>query len=300
MIDTDKNYLFKLPELSMLSCVGERSAEFLQGQLTCNVLEVNDSHMRQGALCNLKGRVLALLDVLFWQGYHLILPRALADDTLNSLSKTAMVSRVRLQKNPAFQFFGFMLNNEQDLLPPGLESTIPVLGAVANEQTFTYKIAPAYYLIVTRAENANTLSQAFSVKEQLKDYESWHRLQLENESVQIYPHTRGLFLPHRLNLHKNNFISFDKGCYKGQEIIARMHYRGKEKYGLKNCYMHSTENLVAGSKIFNPDNQHEIGELIDFASLGNEAYLITISVLLGHGERIQIEGHASSVSLIAE
>lgn len=53
----------------------------------------------------------------------------------------------------------------------------------------------------------------------------------------IYPDTSGKFLPHELNLDKLNAISFNKGCYTGQEIIARMHYRGKLK---KHLYLGQT------------------------------------------------------------
>lgn len=87
----------------------------------------------------------------------------------------------------------------------------------------------------------------------------------------IYPETSGLFLPHELNLPTLNAVSFDKGCYTGQEITARMHYRGKAKVSLfrakatlSTAPQPGTEivnakqtacGIVVDSLLENPDNQ---------------------------------------------
>lgn len=66
----------------------------------------------------------------------------------------------------------------------------------------------------------------------------------------IYPETSGKFLPHELNLHLFNAISFDKGCYTGQEIIARMHYRGKLKTHLYQATVVSQLKPKPGTDVY--------------------------------------------------
>jgi folate-binding protein YgfZ len=85
-----------------------------------------------------------------------------------------------------------------------------------------------------------------------------------SEIPRIYPETSGLFLPHDLNLQQLNAISFDKGCYTGQEIIARMHYRGKIKNHLYTTTIASDVAPCPGQDIFylKQQNKHHGGTVV--------------------------------------
>jgi tRNA-modifying protein YgfZ len=292
----DKNYLFELPHLNAMNVTGARATEFLQGQLSCDVNQVNSTTMRQGSLCNLKGRVQALLDIINWQGYKLVLPADLLHETMASLAKTAMVSRVTLQHTFDFKVYGFYLSNPDDLLPNVLTNPLAPFAAVSNEKNYCYAIGDNFYLIITSDEGSQ-LAEPFIKQQQLRGSLGWHRLQLERPRVEIYPQTRGTFLPHRLDLHKRNYISFDKGCYKGQEIIARTHYRAKLKHGLGIFSIHCNEPLSAGKKIFDLTDRAEAGELIDFCPLSPEQYLIVASMIHDHPSMVQIEDQEEAITL---
>src|SRR5258708_13453515 len=112
--ETGKNYLFDLAYLSSLTVQGERAAEFLQGQLSCDLRQVNKTSVRQGALCNLKGRVLTLADVLDWQDLQLVLAQDLIEPTLASLSQAATLDRVTLESSTTYPIFGFYGPNPKD------------------------------------------------------------------------------------------------------------------------------------------------------------------------------------------
>lgn len=89
----------------------------------------------------------------------------------------------------------------------------------------------------------------------------WNYFDIIQNIPNIYPETTEKFLPHELNLHQLNAISFNKGCYTGQEIIARMQYRGKLKTHL---YRGNTDTLPQrGSDIFD-ENGHTTGMIVDF------------------------------------
>lgn len=92
---------------------------------------------------------------------------------------------------------------------------------------------------------------------------------LENGVAMIYPETSGVFLPHEINLPQLNGVSFNKGCYTGQEIIARMHYRGKLKNQLHLATCKS-ETLIRGNDIF--DNNGIAGKVVDY--VGNTLLIL--------------------------
>jgi len=188
---------------------GEQARTFLQGQLTCDVKNVTGTHSVRGALCNTKGRILTLVNVVLYQDVlYLQLIKSQIAATIKSLSKAAMLSRV-----------------------------------ILTETTLKTPI----------------------------DFATWHDAQLQDGHVLIYPETRGLYLPHQLELDKKGYISFDKGCYKGQEIIARMHYLGKIKTEFKLFHAETDAPLTPGQMLYD-EKQTAVAELVDIS----EKYTIGI------------------------
>lgn len=90
----------------------------------------------------------------------------------------------------------------------------------------------------------------------------------------IYPETSEKFLPHELNLHILQGISFNKGCYTGQEIIARMQYRGKLKNHMYLAQSHSTSAPMRGNEIFKASGA--CGTIVDFAEVGYNSYELLV------------------------
>lgn len=293
---TDKNYLFDLPHLSSIAVIGERGAEFLQGQLSCDIRKVTTDMMQQGVICNLKGRILTLLDVINWHGLQLILPADLLIETQTSLMKTALLSRVKLEAT-TYRVYGLYVNNQYDLLPENLQLPGERFAVTHTDELCCYQLADHFYLILATKEASSSLSQPFINKQQMRGSLAWHQLQLQQKQILIYPETRGLFLPHRLDLHLSGYLSFDKGCYKGQEIIARTHYKAKLKHGLRLFTINTTEPLLAGKKLFISSGETEIGELIDFSPLTDDHYLIAASILFEHPNEILIEDSKHPVVL---
>ena len=202
---------------NLIAVNGDQALPFLQGQLTCDVLNITEGNPQRGALCNLQGRVLALIDVCLWQQkVYLLVSADLVPITLQTLQKPALFSRVQLQ--------------------------------------LTTTIIPAFSLA-------------------LQDAAAFHRQELEKNNVLIHACTSGLYLPHTLNFHLTNIINFNKGCYRGQEIIARMHYRAKLNYELsfKKLFV---DELWPGTK------QELLGEVVDCCKIGPQEYLAAISRVL--------------------
>lgn len=292
-----KNYLFDLSYLDVIDVVGDKAIEFLQGQLTCDLNTISDIQMIQGAQCNLKGRILALMDVINWQGVKLILPKDLQEATINSLNKYALLSRVSLKTNPHFHIFGFYLQNQKDIIPDTEFFPNTLYSQTYNARSCCYHLGNGFYVFLVLAEDAQEIQQRFMDKEQFLGSLTWHTLRLSHKQIEIYPESRGQFLPHRLDLQQTPYVSFNKGCYKGQEIIARMHYKATLKHQMNIYKIKTEQKIYSGQKILNQSEGAELGELIDFSILGPEQYLIAVSILKETNRTVFLEGHNQSVEL---
>ncbi len=296
-LDTKRNYLFDLSYLTVLDVLGDNSLDFLQGQLTCDVRLISDIQMLQGIQCNLKGRILALLDVILWKNYNLILSADIAESTQTSLNKTAQLSRVSLQRNSDLKIWGFYLQNNSDLIP---DKTFLPNNLYAQAQTpdyCYYHLGNGFYIFIIQAEIEEKFCKSFKERDQLLGSLTWHTLRLHQRQFEIYPESRGLFLPHRLGLHQTQYISFNKGCYKGQEIIARTHYKATIKHELNLYIIQSEHRVHSGQKVLKVDEEVELGELIDYSPLGDKCYLIAVSILKQAPQIVRLEGQSQSISL---
>jgi folate-binding protein YgfZ len=298
-LNKNKNYLFDLSYLGLMDLSGDKSLEFLQGQLTCDVRLVSDIQMLQGAQCNLKGRILSLLDIIKWNGLKLILPKDLIESTKISLNKTAQLSRVSLQENTDLKIFGFYLQNPDDISPDASFFSNNLFALSYSSNYCYYHLGNGFYIFLIKTENVQDFCKPFNEQNQLLGSLTWHTLRLYQQQIDIYPESRGLFLPHRLGLHLSQYISFDKGCYKGQEIIARTHYKATIKHELKVYSVNSEQKLSSGLKLYKVTDDTELGELIDYSPIDENTFLIAVSILKGGAESARIEGHSKPVRLEA-
>lgn len=297
--DPNKNYLFDLSYLASIRVVGEHAQDFLQGQLSCDLREVTPLQIRQGALCNLKGRVLALLDVVNWAsiGFNLIVPADLLLATEATLAKTAMFSRVSLGPATNYQLFGFYLQNPHDDIPFNIELPTSRLSVTSQDSYCCYCLQENVYIFLINNQHSQAIREEFEKKLQWRGSLAWHALQLQHKHIEIYPESRGLFLPHRLGLQLSGYLSFNKGCYRGQEIVARTHYRATLKHELKLFIIQTNEPLKSGLALVSDNDNLTIGELIDFCPIGAEKFLIAVSIIFEHPSTAHFEGQKGVISL---
>lgn len=298
MIPPQKNFLFDLSYLSIIDVEGIKATEFLQGQFTSDINLISDIKIGQAAQCNIKGRILALMDIINWNGFKLILPRDLQESTINSLNKYALLSRVTLKANDKYNIFGFYLQNKGDILPASEFFPTTLYAQTYSADFCMYHLGNGFYIILSQGDYGTKLKETFIKNDQFLGSLTWHSLRLAQYQVDIYPESRSIFLPHRLNLHQTPYISFNKGCYKGQEIIARMHYKATLKHQMKIFHIKTGHKIHSGQKILNKVEGTEIGEIIDFSILNEEHYLVAASILKDAGTDIFLEGSSQPVKLM--
>lgn len=293
----ERNYLFELETQGIVDLDGEKAVDYLNGQISCNVNQVNYEQIRQGAFCNLKGRIQALADIINWNGLKILLPLDLHEQLIQSLKKTAMFSRVALNPAQSFQIFGLLIQNSDDCMPFKISSLPTKLQCIAHDEFLIYGISKKLFIIIVRKEKAFELAEPFQATSQFCGSLSWHYLKLCQNMVEIYPSTVGELLPHRIGLQHTGHLDFNKGCYKGQEIIARTHYRAKIKHQLKKFLVDDASLNIDSRKLIAIDTQSEFGEIVDYSPTPNEKVLLVASVLIDHPDIGHIEGSEHPIHL---
>lgn len=223
---SDQPHIYPISDLGVLAVSGKDAAKLLQGQATCNVFEVTETQARIGAFCNPKGRAIATF-LLAKQGddYLLVLPLELLEPVKTRLQKYVLRSDVK-----------FTDRSDQLCLigVSGAEAASEPLFAARREHD-TVSIAmsstQARHLLIAEAEQATAL---WSDRVARQGYgpgssEDWRYLDLIAGIPWLTQATSEEYIPQMLNLDKLGGISFTKGCYTGQEIVARTHYLGKAK-----------------------------------------------------------------------
>ena len=258
---------------SLIKITGHDAEKFLQGQLTCDMREVTTTQSRLGAYCNHKGRVLATFRIFIWQqAYYLILPQTMSENVIQQLRKYAIFSKVNLEKIEIMHGIGIYGTDAETLLKPYMKHVPTTVDEVAQTADLVMIRVPdelPRFEIYTNQETAARLLEELGKHAQTKNANTWQLLNIRAGIATVYPATSEQFTPHMLNLHTVNAVSFTKGCYVGQEVIARTHYLGKSKRTLQYLVIHSVNALKPGDKLLD-DNQQDIGIIVNAVRTGQE------------------------------
>lgn len=234
--------------LGYLGCIrvaGPEAAAFLHAQLTNDVISMPPGRARLAGYCSAKGRLFASFVV--WKSTAdevlLICSADLLETTLKRLSMFVLRSKCRLSDASAeFEFFG--LAGADAKLQLG---DLPVWGRVDAAGATLIRLpslsGQMLALAVVSANAANTLPDGAPLAES-----NWRWLVLLAGLPTIEAATRELFVPQMVNLDLLGGVDFQKGCYPGQEVVARSHYRGtlKRRMFLFDCDVPA----AAGAEIF--------------------------------------------------
>jgi folate-binding protein YgfZ len=220
-----------LLHLSTLDFSGRDAAEFLQAQLTCDVAAVTDRRFQPGAYCDAKGRVLANFVLLSCgPSYRMILSSSLAHDTRTRLQKYVM--RQKVLTGEVDEALVGLVGEGAAIVADKLWDGAATLDAgemITAGVTRILRLSPDRYLMMQPATVADELWNNLRAQVQPAGRDAWEAQQIAEAQTLITQATTGQFLPQSLGLDQNGAVSFTKGCYPGQEIVARARYRGEVK-----------------------------------------------------------------------
>ncbi len=235
-------YISDLSWLGLIEVKGDDRLTYLQGQLTSDINAVSSSLSQPSALCTPKGRMRALFHIIQNNdGLLLQVPYGLLQDNLKRLKMFILMSKVELNdasddyvrigiagKTSAqvLQNAGFTIPEQTNMVTH--HNDMILVRLAGNEPRFE---------CLGSFEAIQTLWSSFKDQAQLLDARQWRLLDIKAGIPNVFPQTAETFIPQMLNLQFLNGVNFKKGCYTGQEVVARMQYLGKLKRRmyLANC-----------------------------------------------------------------
>lgn len=252
--DGNAHVLCDLSHYSLISACGEEAQSFLQNQFCNDVRNVSPAHSQLNAYCTPKGRILAFFR-LFQRddSYYLRLPQEILEPTLKRLRMFVMMSKITLDDaSDTLAHIGFAGPQAAELLGKYVDSVPETTDASSQSNGLTIIcIQPGTrFEIVGTVANISTLWTQLSEQATPVGHGSWELLDIHAALPEVVSETQEAFVPQMLNLQGINALSFKKGCYPGQEIVARMHYLGKLK---RRMFLgHTAEDLeiTAGDSLF--------------------------------------------------
>lgn len=222
-----------LDHLGCIRASGSDAQAFLQAQLSNDITQLQNTHAQLSAYCNPKGRMLAqFLVIPDNQNYLLLLPRAVLAATLKRLRMFVLRSQVTLtDASEEIVCIGLAGHTVESKLQATFSLPAQDYKVTRTDTSLLCRLpAPCpRFLLVTNLAQASAIWRQVTASFLAADQHLWHWLDIQAGLPSIWPQTVEEFVPQMVNLELINGVNFKKGCYPGQEIVARMHYLGKPK-----------------------------------------------------------------------
>ena len=264
------NGLLKLDYLSILEINGKGSYELLQGQITADMDKVSNSNSVIGAICDIKGRAVSSF---------VVCKETSSDNNFLLIGNTASIEVAREVLNKYKPFYDTELTFASTTYVYGIDEETLIENFPDTELSKSFQnygeafrvhyLDKQYHLLLTKKRLEGNV---------LKSEESqvlWLIDDINNLNMEITQEISGEFTPHELGYPATARIDFEKGCYTGQEIVARMHYRAKKlpTVLLKN----SSHKYEIGTKIQSEDNKSIGIVLTRVQSSDGYSYLLSMN-----------------------
>jgi folate-binding protein YgfZ len=264
-----------LDHLGLIRISGPDSRTFLQGQVTNDVNKVTPTRAQLNSYCSPKGRMLGI----FWllqrdEDLYIAMPVERLDATFKRLSMFVLRSQVTLSvASDAFVRTGLAGDCVPDLLPDApanpwetrTDGGITQLRLPGDRPRFAV-FGPADGIAALRERLADRASVAGP--------DFWSLLDIRAGLPTVFDETAEAFVPQMANLQLLEGVSFTKGCYTGQEVVARMQYLGKLKRRMYRARLDVPTCPARGAELFSPSSEsgQGAGRVVDAAPSPDGGY----------------------------
>jgi len=212
----------ELKRLGMLSCTGDDAREFLHAQLTNDFSALAADRARYAGWCSAKGRLLAnFLVVPQAQGFLLQLSRDLAPAVAKRLSMFVLRAKVKVTdaSNEWTQFGLWGTGAAERLAALGMPVPTGDLVVAPDADAVVVRITQQHFVLLVKAAQRDRVPGNSGEG-------AWALEEIRAGRPLVVQATQDLFVPQMVNLERLGAVDFKKGCYPGQEIVARTQYRG--------------------------------------------------------------------------
>lgn len=264
---------------SLIRVHGADARDFLHRQLTADLNALPAAASTLAAWCDPKGRVQVLFRVTSTHdGFLLRLPTALVAPTLQRLRLFVLRSRVELSEADDLGLAGIAGDEAAAALAKSLPALPEAPGQVLQaDDVLLIRIpgpGPRFEIVAPPARLAALYDPLATVAQPVAA-SAWRLLDVIAGLPEVWPRTRGAFVPQMINLHWLGGVSFRKGCYPGQEIVARMHYLGKLKRRLFIARAAQANAAEPGDAVYADGASQTVGEVVTAAPHPDGGLLLT-------------------------
>ncbi|AGZ33834.1 MAG: YgfZ/GcvT domain-containing protein [Pseudomonas sp.] len=273
----DSAFFSPLSHEGILAVRGSDAGKFLQGQLTCNINYLSLEYASLGARCMVKGRMQSSFRILpEGNGYLLAMASELLEAQMADLKKYAVFSKATLtDESAAWARFGLQGGNAA-LAALGLTAPTSIGATVRHQGLIALCVSADRIELWVPGEQADAVREVLAASLPEGSLNDWLLGQIRAGIGQVTGPTRELFIPQMINLQAVDGVSFKKGCYTGQEIVARMQYLGKLKRRQYRLALDEQAVPAPGTEIFSSTHGSSVGEVVIAASDGPGCELLAV------------------------
>ncbi len=222
-------YANKLKNNGVIQITGEERAKYLQGQITADINELKDNHALLACHCNFKGKTWSVFFTFSWQdSILLVIHDSVLEQSLSELNKYGVFAKVDItNESHNWQITG----GSGDLFEG---SIIKLFGELPTGDRAVVSSSNGLVMSVEKPDQRYLVIQPNIAKNSLvcdvsEDDEQWEVADIKAGLGDIRASTVDEYVPQMLNLQALDAIDFEKGCYMGQEVVARTKYLGRNK-----------------------------------------------------------------------
>ncbi|AQA18464.1 hypothetical protein BST95_09680 [Halioglobus japonicus] len=283
-----------LEQEALLHITGPDTLKFLQGQTTCDAAAVTAAQAVVGAYCTPKGRMVCdfLLGQLGEEHYALRLRRSVADVAASTFGKYIVFSKADIAPERSdWQVVGIWgESSAQALSELGIDVPGGRYQSTAGEGWLLVQLDDEGHYLEAWIDMQEHSAQYDRLRQALQagDANAWNGAQIRAGIGRVEDTTSEMFLPQDLNYDVTSHVNFSKGCYTGQEIVARLHYRGKAKRRAYPTVAATTEQPAAGVALYAAGKSQSVGTVVNSGRDGDQVLCLVSATREGLEQGLRV------------
>ena len=287
-----------LSHLGVIAVYGTDAESFLQSQLSNDISQIAETGSQLDAYCTPKGRILGLMRV-FRQGetFYLRLPEDTLEAVIQRLRMYVMRADVTLEDvSDNFLRIGISGADAVDELRTVMADVPADADQLRHAGDITLLrvpgVLPRFEAYISSLETASKLWDTLNVRGAPVGESAWRLLEIRDGLPNIFAATSELFVPQMMNLQLLNGVSFKKGCYPGQEIVARMQYLGTLKRRMYLGHIDTDRQPSPADSLFTgTDSEQAVGRIVDAQPHpdGGQSVLAVLQIKVAEGGELHLD-----------
>ncbi|WP_218396049.1 CAF17-like 4Fe-4S cluster assembly/insertion protein YgfZ [Alteromonas lipotrueae] len=282
--DLPSHYAIKLNDNMLIKLEGEQADSYLHGQVTVNINALDENTVRHCAHCDNKGKTWSISFVSRHENaIYMLTNKDSGAHSLAQLNKYGVFSKVDISEetNQYTQFF--LGENLGQMLLSSYFDTLPSepLASVHSDAGWVFKsdtLRAGYYVVLDCAQVAEFEQKVKDTNGAIFEQNVYDAIMIESAIPSIQETGISEYVPQMMNVQALNGIDFDKGCYMGQEVVARTRFLGKNKRAAYSFSVPKAFHINAGDTLEKQlgENWRRAGMVIRKAELSEETWFMAV------------------------